>query len=116
MSLLKLRFGWKIDITIFLTNTLRYERTAADYIEKLPKGKHSCKGVGKTTPDPSETTEIDGAQVPYGKGVKQSDVPKTDLLYNEYIVSYLRLIFLFLQRSFFSINLWTDHVFESKLP
>jgi len=63
-----------------------YERTAADYIEKLPKGKHSCKGVGKTTPDPSETTEIDGAQVPYGKGVKQSDVPKTDLLYNEYIV------------------------------
>merc|ERR1712079_663586 len=63
-----------------------YERTAADYIEKLPKGKHSCKGVCKTTPGPSETTEIDGAQVPYGKGVKQSDVPKTDLLYNEYIV------------------------------
>merc|ERR1712141_121192 len=44
-----------------------YERHKADYIEKLPKGKHSCKGVGKTTPDPSETTEIDGAQVPYGK-------------------------------------------------
>ena len=106
----------KLILTFFLTNTLRYERTAADYIEKLPKGKHSCKGVGKTTPDPSETTEIDGAQVPYGKGVKQSDVPKTDLLYNEYIVSYLRLIFLFLQRSFFSTNLWTDHVFESKLP
>ena len=76
----------------------RYERTAADYIEKLPKGKHSCLGVGKTTPDPSETTEIDGAQVPYGKGVKQSDVAKTDLLYNEYIVSYLKFLFLHFKR------------------
>jgi hypothetical protein len=27
-----------------------YERYHADYIEKLPKGMHSCKGVGKTEP------------------------------------------------------------------
>merc|ERR1711862_455530 len=63
-----------------------YERTAADYIKKLPKGKHSTKGVGKTEPNPEETTEIDGAQVPYGKGIKQCCVEQTDLLYNEYIV------------------------------
>merc|ERR1719483_1813957 len=63
-----------------------YERTAADYIKKLPKGKHSCLGLGKTTPNPSETSEIDGAQVPCGKGVKQTSVDQTDLLYNEYIV------------------------------
>ena len=68
----------------------RYERTAADYIKKLPKGKHSCLGLGKTTPNPSETSEIDGAQVPFGKGVKQTSVEQTDLLYNEYIVSFFR--------------------------
>ena len=62
----------------------RYERTASDYIEKLPAGKHSTKGVGKTEPDSSEYTEIDGAKVPYGKGTKK-DI-KSDLLYNEYIV------------------------------
>ena len=64
----------------------RYERNAADYIEKLPKGKHSTKGVGKTAPDPNEKTTIDGAEVPYGKGIKQSGLDHTDLLYNEYIV------------------------------
>lgn len=25
--------------------TCRYERPHADYIDKLPKGKHSCKGM-----------------------------------------------------------------------
>ena len=68
-----------------------YERTSADYIEKLPKGKHSCKGVGKTEPDPSEFGEIGGAKVPFGKGVKterfETDKSlRSDLLYNEYIV------------------------------
>ena len=62
----------------------RYERAAADYIEKLPVGKHSVKGVGKTEPDSSEFSEIDGARVPFGKGVKK-DI-KSDLLYNEYVV------------------------------
>ena len=56
----------------------------------MPKGKHSCLGLGKTTPNPSETSEIDGAQVPFGKGVKQTSVEQTDLLYNEYIVSFFR--------------------------
>jgi len=63
-----------------------YERTAADYVEKLPADKHSVKGVGKTHPDPSVAKrELDGALVPYGAGVK-SEVGETSLLYNEYIV------------------------------
>ena len=47
---------------------------------------HSTKGIGKTAPDPSEKDEIDGAEVPFGKGIKQPGVEKTDLLYNEFIV------------------------------
>jgi len=62
-----------------------YERTQADYIEKLPKGKHSTKGVGKTSPDPADFTELDGSKVPFGAGVKAADVDSA-LLYNEYIV------------------------------
>lgn len=63
-----------------------YERTGADYIEKLPKGKHSTKGVGRTHPDPSQTIKLeDGVEVPLGKGVT-ADVSRTSLLYNEYIV------------------------------
>ncbi|XP_064103766.1 poly [ADP-ribose] polymerase 1-like [Macrobrachium nipponense] len=63
-----------------------YERTSAEYVEKLPKGKHSTKGVGRTHPDPSETIKLeDGVEVPLGKGVN-ADVSRTSLLYNEYIV------------------------------
>ena len=69
---------------VALGNT--YDRTSADYIKKLPTGKQSCRGVGKTAPDPNEKTELDGIEVPYGKGVKQEGIEKTDLLYNEYIV------------------------------
>lgn len=62
-----------------------YERFGADYIEKLPAGFHSCKGVGKTEPDPAGLQEFDGVKVPSGVGVKDAG-KKTDLLYNEYIV------------------------------
>ena len=41
--------------------------------------------MGKTEPESTEFTEIDGAKVPYGKGCKKEDL-KSDLLYNEYIV------------------------------
>ena len=61
-----------------------YERTSAEYIEKLPAGKHSTKGLGKTEPDPSDFSEIDGSHIPLGKGVKKD--LESDLLYNEYIV------------------------------
>lgn len=62
-----------------------YERKEADYIEKLPKGKHSCKGVGRTEPDPKVVKNIDGIEVPLGKGKVMSD-RESSLLYNEYIV------------------------------
>ena len=63
-----------------------YECTGAEYVEKLPDGKHSTFGIGKTMPDKSDAhITDDGVQVPFGKGVK-SGVPKSDLLYNEYIV------------------------------
>lgn len=61
-----------------------YERTSADYIEKLPPGKHSTKGIGKTEPDPSDHAEMDGSHIPLGKGLKREI--QSDLLYNEYIV------------------------------
>ncbi|XP_034248574.1 poly [ADP-ribose] polymerase [Thrips palmi] len=63
-----------------------YERTRADFIEKLPKGKHSCKGVGKSEPDPAESVKTkDGVEIPLGKGVTDLEKDST-LLYNEYIV------------------------------
>ena len=78
-----------------------YEATKAEYVEKLPTGFHSTKGLGKTAPDPANVKEIDGStvgilsfrvksngfllQVPIGNGAKDSNL-KTDLLYNEFIV------------------------------
>ncbi|KAF4521657.1 hypothetical protein B566_EDAN009390 [Ephemera danica] len=62
------------------------ERTQADYIESLPKGKHSVKGVGQTHPDPEHTVVLPhGVEVPLGPPAK-SNVQQTSLLYNEYIV------------------------------
>ncbi|XP_064601493.1 LOW QUALITY PROTEIN: poly [ADP-ribose] polymerase 1-like [Liolophura sinensis] len=62
-----------------------HELTGASYITKLPKGKHSTKGVGMTAPDPSQSyvTE-DGLIIPMGKGVSLPS--RSSLLYNEYIV------------------------------
>lgn len=54
-------------------------------MEKLPKGMHSTKGVGRTCPDPSESINVDGVEVPLGKGI-QAPVGNTSLLYNEFIV------------------------------
>ena len=65
-----------------------YEKLQAEYIEKLPKGKHSTFGRGLTEPDPNQvyTTE-DGVVIPYGPGVPANiDKGRAALLYNEYIV------------------------------
>lgn len=63
-----------------------YEKYKADYIEKLPKGKHSTIGRGKTQPDPENFYKTkDGVEVPYGVGVS-TNMKKSALLYNEYIV------------------------------
>ncbi|EFN69632.1 Poly [ADP-ribose] polymerase [Camponotus floridanus] len=64
-----------------------HERYKADYIEKLPKGKHSTLGRGQTEPDPKDVHKLDdGVEVPYGMGVPATHNKKSDLLYNEYIV------------------------------
>jgi len=64
-----------------------YERYQADYIEKLPKGKHSTFGRGQTHPDPQEVYKTDdGVEVPYGIGIPADLNKKSALLYNEYIV------------------------------
>ena len=52
---------------------------------KLPKGKHSTKGVGMTQPDSAHAhTTKKGVIVPMGKGVNSAQ--RSSLLYNEYIV------------------------------
>jgi poly [ADP-ribose] polymerase len=62
----------------------RYELKAADYIKKLPKGKHSTKGLGRTEPDPKGSVlRSDGVEVPAGKGIPAS-CSDVSLLYNEY--------------------------------
>ncbi|XP_067420945.1 poly [ADP-ribose] polymerase 1 isoform X1 [Emydura macquarii macquarii] len=62
-----------------------HELKNASHITKLPKGKHSVKGLGKTAPDPSATIALDGVDIPLGKGIP-SGIGDTCLLYNEYIV------------------------------
>lgn len=64
----------------------QYERTSAEYVTKLPRDKHSTKGIGRTMPDPKEShVTDDGVEIPMGRGI-DSGVPNTSLLYNEYIV------------------------------
>ncbi|CAK9797855.1 Poly [ADP-ribose] polymerase [Anthophora quadrimaculata] len=64
-----------------------YERYQADYIEKLPSGKHSTWGRGQTQPDPETVYKMkDGVEVPYSVPVPAKLPKKSELLYNEYIV------------------------------
>lgn len=61
-----------------------HECTEAKYIEKLPKGKHSTKGVGRTYPDPKKSKVVeDGVEVPLGTPIEDSNISSA-LLYNEY--------------------------------
>ncbi|KAL0276840.1 UNVERIFIED_CONTAM: hypothetical protein PYX00_004320 [Menopon gallinae] len=63
-----------------------HELTDAEYIEKLPAGKHSVKGLGLSIPDPKEIALTpSGAEVPLGRTV-DANIKKSSLLYNEYIV------------------------------
>lgn len=56
----------------------------AKNVTKLPSGKHSCKGLGMTCPDPKISKKIGDVDVPLGKPVKNKT--KSSLLYNEFIV------------------------------
>ncbi|CAF0920722.1 unnamed protein product [Brachionus calyciflorus] len=63
-----------------------YERTQAEFVTNLPKGKHSTKGCGRTAPSPEQSHFTpDGVEIPMGNGV-DSGVKNSSLLYNEYIV------------------------------
>ncbi|KAH9512499.1 Poly [ADP-ribose] polymerase 1, partial [Bulinus truncatus] len=47
-----------------------YELTNSEYVTKLPKGKHSTKGIGKTCPDPKGNyVTPEGVVIPMGTGV-----------------------------------------------
>ncbi|XP_022104344.1 poly [ADP-ribose] polymerase 2-like [Acanthaster planci] len=63
---------------------------AADYAaDKLPRGKHSVKGLGKIAPDAnSNFTMADGTVVPLGKGTDTGVVNPNGytLNYNEFVV------------------------------
>ena len=66
-----------------------HDLTQSCYVEKLPKGKHSTKGIGKTQPNPAEAFKMSdsGTVVPMGKPIDNDEQSKKcSLLYNEYIV------------------------------
>lgn len=63
-----------------------YELKDAKDVRKLPKGKHSVKGVGSTCPDISQDFVMKNGSIAHvGSGVP-ANVDRTSLLYNEYIV------------------------------
>ncbi|XP_048105685.1 poly [ADP-ribose] polymerase 1 [Alosa alosa] len=85
-----------------------HELKKASHITKLPKGKHSVKGVGRTAPDPSATVKLDGVDVPLGKG-STTNIEDTSLLYNEYIVydvAQVNLKYLLKIRFNYQTSLW----------
>lgn len=58
----------------------------AKNVVKLPKGKHSVKGVGSTCPDESNAYVTEDGTVAHVGCGKKADIDRTSLLYNEYIV------------------------------
>ena len=65
------------------------ELRKAQYVEKLPRGKHSVKGCGKTVPARDEWLTLDdGVIVPLGAPTTDYSAVGHggDLQYNEYIV------------------------------
>ena len=64
----------------------RYELTHAEFVGKLPAGKHSTKGLGRTAPDPAGQVVTEaGVVIPKGVG-QPTSMTNTALLYNEYVV------------------------------
>ncbi|XP_008311175.1 poly [ADP-ribose] polymerase 1 isoform X2 [Cynoglossus semilaevis] len=85
-----------------------HELKKASHITKLPKGKHSVKGLGRTAPDPRDSFNMDGVQVPLGKGVS-TNIDDTSLLYNEYIVydvAQINMKYLLKTRFNYQTSLW----------
>ncbi|XP_039269984.2 poly [ADP-ribose] polymerase 2-like [Styela clava] len=78
--------GFLLLCEVALGNT--NDKTHADYdANKLPKGKHSTKGLGREEPDPQGYHTMDcGTLAPLGKPKAVSDNTNRYLMYNEYIV------------------------------
>jgi hypothetical protein len=84
MTLKFVFYNYMENLLYMLIFCFRHECKGAEYIEKLPKNKHSTKCLGWTEPDPKSSVQRkDGVEVPVGKGVStaRNDV---SLLYNEY--------------------------------
>uniref|UniRef100_A0A2K6QZB6 Poly [ADP-ribose] polymerase n=1 Tax=Rhinopithecus roxellana TaxID=61622 RepID=A0A2K6QZB6_RHIRO len=84
------------------------ELNHAAHISKLPKGKHSVKGLGKTTPDLSASITMDGVEVPLETRISFG-MNDTCLLYNEYIiydVAQVNLKYLLKLEFNFKTSLW----------
>lgn len=47
--------------------------------------------MGRTAPDPRDSFNMDGVQVPLGKGVS-TNIDDTSLLYNEYPLIFISLL------------------------
>lgn len=73
---------------VALGNT--HDLVAADNdASKLPKGKHSIKGLGRMVPDPTQTVKLpDGCEVPLGTPIDTGLTNKSGytLNYNEFVV------------------------------
>uniref|UniRef100_A0A672QQY9 Poly [ADP-ribose] polymerase n=1 Tax=Sinocyclocheilus grahami TaxID=75366 RepID=A0A672QQY9_SINGR len=85
-----------------------HELKKASHITKLPKGKHSVKGLGRTAPDPRAAVSLNGVDVPLGKGIN-TNIEDTSLLYNEYIVydiAQVNLKYLLKIRFNYQTSLW----------
>ncbi|XP_051981100.1 poly [ADP-ribose] polymerase 1, partial [Xyrauchen texanus] len=85
-----------------------HELKKASHITKLPKGKHSVKGLGRTAPDPRATISKNGVEIPLGKGIN-TNIDDTSLLYNEYIVydvGQVNLKYLLKIRFNYQTSLW----------
>jgi len=77
--------GFALLADVALGNML--ELTEAKYIKKLPKGRHSVKGLGRYVPDPSQHKLLGNRlHVPMGAQTEVDDNEGKSLLYNEYIV------------------------------
>lgn len=63
-----------------------YELTDAKHVKKLPKGKHSVKGVGKTSPDSAHDITLEDGTIAHCGSSVDTKIDRTSLLYNEYIV------------------------------
>lgn len=84
---------------------LRDIHKESKFMLKLPPGKHSCMGIGKTMPNPDKSIYIEKKlEVPLGPQIL-TNIDDTALLYNEYPFLLLKLNLTYLSYRFvFCVN------------